>query len=224
MLKRWTLLICLFLLLGVIVNIAVAWGSALFVPLDWSQNVRGMRYKQGMRWELQKWSGWAGVRLYSVQWGTHGIEWEGFGPDPREFIPHWANLDRPTSRVVRSPDLEIEVREAEARGLPLISMWSEMEWFDGPAHEVRGGFETGLAPWQRGGARIPRVLPARIAMPGFAINTIFYAAILWLLWFGPGMIRRGSRRRRGWCVRCGYDLRGSGAGMCSECGAAGRAS
>jgi hypothetical protein len=31
-------------------------------------------------------------------------------------------------------------------------------------------------------------------------------------------LRRRRRRRRGLCPMCGYDLRGSPSGVCSECG------
>ena len=67
-------------------------------------------------------------------------------------------------------------------------------------------------------------LPLRLLWPGFAINTIFYAAILWLLTLGPFNVRRFIRRKRGRCIKCGYDLRGhsrtnSGGEVCPECGA-----
>ena len=38
--------------------------------------------------------------------------------------------------------------------------------------------------------------------------------------FVPGPIRRRRRRRRGLCVRCGYDLTGNQSGTCPECGEA----
>src|SRR5688572_25754871 len=53
--------------------------------------------------------------------------------------------------------------------------------------------------------------------PGFAINTIFYAAILWLVFAAPFRVRRWRRIRRGLCVRCAYPV-GTSA-VCSECGA-----
>ncbi len=40
-------------------------------------------------------------------------------------------------------------------------------------------------------------LPPRLIWPGFAFNTIFYAAILWLLVCGPFALRRYIRRKRG---------------------------
>ena len=40
-------------------------------------------------------------------------------------------------------------------------------------------------------------LRLRLIWPGFAINTIFYAAILWLLVCGPFALRRHIRHKRG---------------------------
>src|SRR5579862_6120484 len=55
--------------------------------------------------------------------------------------------------------------------------------------------------------------------PGFALNTIFYAAIAWGLWQIPLAIRRRRRRRLNRCVKCGYDLKGlAPASACPECG------
>jgi hypothetical protein len=38
-----------------------------------------------------------------------------------------------------------------------------------------------------------------------------------LIAFIRGPVRRRSRRRRGLCVRCGYDLTGNTSGVCPEC-------
>jgi hypothetical protein len=78
---------------------------------------------------------------------------------------------------------------------------------------VRGVFVATLA------------LPLRPLWPGFAINTVFYAAILWMLFAVTGAMRGWRRAKRGLCVKCGYDLRGRGANStaCPECGAAVRA-
>ena len=62
------------------------------------------------------------------------------------------------------------------------------------------------------------LLSLRPIWSGFAINTIFYAAILWLLTLGPFTARRMIRRKRGLCIKCGYDLRGDFSSGCPECG------
>ena len=53
----------------------------------------------------------------------------------------------------------------------------------------------------------PRIL-LQLLWVGFAINSLFYAAILWLAIPGPFALRPHIRRKRGWCIKCGYELRG----------------
>lgn len=65
--------------------------------------------------------------------------------------------------------------------------------------------------------RPQRLLPLRPLWPGFAINTLVYGAVAWLLILAPGVLRRWSRRTRGQCERCGYPCGDSS--VCSECGA-----
>ena len=72
---------------------------------------------------------------------------------------------------------------------------------------------------------IPRLLPLKPIWPGFAINTLFYAMTLWMLFAlggTPFALRRRLRVKRGLCPKCAYDLRGDGhpaAGdVCPECG------
>ena len=62
-------------------------------------------------------------------------------------------------------------------------------------------------------------LPLRPIWPGFAINTVFYAVVLWLLTLAPFTARRFIRRKRGHCIKCGYDLRAVEHEKCPECGA-----
>jgi hypothetical protein len=60
-------------------------------------------------------------------------------------------------------------------------------------------------------------LPLRPLPTGFAINTLFYAAILAAFSVTGDMLRGSRRRRRGLCARCGYPVGASPT--CSECGA-----
>src|SRR5262245_26344332 len=78
---------------------------------------------------------------------------------------------------------------------------------------VRGGIALALPP--RHGI-FPRALPFLPIWPGFAINTIFYAAIVLLLFAAPGRLRRRRRIKRGLCPACAYPVGSSDT--CSECG------
>ena len=65
-----------------------------------------------------------------------------------------------------------------------------------------------------------RALPYEPIWPGFSINTIFYAAIVWMLFVFPLVLRRHVRRKRGQCAACGYSLRKNVSEKCPECGVA----
>jgi hypothetical protein len=71
-----------------------------------------------------------------------------------------------------------------------------------------------LPPTNSGGYE--RWVPYKLLWPGFAINTMFYAAILWLLFAAPGIVRRRFRARRGQCPACAYPVGASD--VCTECG------
>lgn len=65
-------------------------------------------------------------------------------------------------------------------------------------------------------------LPLLPIWPGFLLNTIFYAMLLFALIRTPRAVRRARRRRRGRCAACGYNRKGlEAAAVCPECGAAG---
>jgi hypothetical protein len=73
-----------------------------------------------------------------------------------------------------------------------------------------------LAPWQT--ARDRLVFPQSIIWPGFVIDTLFYAAIWFGVFFGFASAKRAIRRASGRCPMCGYDLRGALDAGCPECG------
>jgi hypothetical protein len=61
-----------------------------------------------------------------------------------------------------------------------------------------------------------RRVPIRPIWPGFAINTLFYSAICWLLVAAPLAVRRRRRIKRGLCPACAYPVGASD--VCTECG------
>ena len=117
----------------------------------------------------------------------------------------------------------------EARGWPLRALMCEVSWEHDATTRMRVGSMQQQWAIPLGGTQgpmaVPRRLPLKPVWPGFAINTILYAAALWLVFCaGPGFVRRRIRRRRGQCLHCGYDLRGQpgaetgASAKCPECG------
>ncbi len=157
--------------------------------------------------------------------GAAAVVYRDFDPKPIEdLLPRWANDDSWEPFFVRV---------YEGRGWPLLalscthetSMAAIIAQLTSKAKVTsltpKGAILTGLTPARSvRGFFVPRTLPLRPIWPGFTVNTIFYAAILWLLTLGPFTARRIIRRKRGRCIKCGYDLRGTsgGGGGCPECG------
>ena len=124
-------------------------------------------------------------------------------------------------------DAPPHLRMEEACGWPLLSLRWYMLWPLGQ-RELYGGIELGGTRQYvlRNGTSIAfpnpkasvgdRTLPLIPIWPGFAVNTLFYAVVLWMLICGPFVLRRFIRVKRGRCVKCGYPMGESAA--CSECG------
>ncbi|MHC5022458.1 MAG: hypothetical protein ACYTGG_00915 [Planctomycetota bacterium] len=144
--------------------------------------------------------------------------------DPEAMIEPWSRLDRPSRELVQlaraDPDgRHLEYRIVHGVGLPCRSMWCQAWLAVGPVGApeplpVSGFIATSLPRWQK---MFQRVLPLRPLWPGFAVNTVFYAAMIWLLIPGPFVLRRVIRCRRGLCPWCAYPVGAST--VCTECGA-----
>ncbi len=66
------------------------------------------------------------------------------------------------------------------------------------------------------GCRVVRLLPLRPLWAGVIVNTIFYAAVFWLLVALPRTLHGRVRRLLCRCPQCGYPIGGSA--VCTECG------
>ena len=225
--KRWFTRLAVFLLLGAIVNVAVAWGCAVWVDPTKGEDEIGFRSSGQHTWEFVRTVAPGTTLLWSTRgWRKEPLGIPDHGPAPEGFVPSWTDLGVATSEFIdivdRSPDsLVLERRWLHCFGWPRRSLWSHWHRIDDPGEPApvytSGGYVLSLEPWMN---FIPRALPARPIWSGFTINTIFYAALLWLLAFGPLAARRFIRHKRGRCIKCGYDLRGTsgGGGGCPECG------
>ena len=126
--------------------------------------------------------------------------------DPR--VPQWSRMRNLPAYQEGDP---MPMIYDFAYGWPMLSMWysvdAERDWQTG----------TVLARTSSG-AFSDFEFPLRVLGTGFAIDSAFYAATWFVLLSAPGMLRRYVRRRRGRCIKCGYDLRGNLSQGCPECG------
>jgi hypothetical protein len=144
--RRLLIRLTLFLVLGTIVNVAVAWGCANIFGDRWMMHVSGSAVASQKQFLASTEQGWPMVALT-------------------------LKASESAPAVFRNPIV--------------VGKW-ELAWH-------------------------PR-------WPGFAINTVFYAGVLWLLFAAPFALRRRRRTKRGLCPKCAYPVGSSE--VCTECGAA----
>lgn len=227
-----------FLLLGAVVNVGVAWGSAIWVEFgyqgptnfdyfaDWEGTSRFPSYTALRWWRMSA----CRVEVYKVDYsgGVPGTNTATFD----ELIPNWGQ------DFLHIPELDDIVpdrwtydplawgdRAVDARGWPCLAVWGGIRppsgpWSNGAAASqdwmVRGAIPLSqYSPKGRNYVAL-KWLPYLPVWPGFAINSMFYAATIWLLFTGPRTLRRWRRLRRGLCVACGYPVGQSAT--CTECG------
>jgi hypothetical protein len=228
-----------FLMLGAIVNVAVAWASALKPPpLNFTNihnqtasSVRKLPQEPAdafwpTHWMVKQHQSFAGVRTVVTVISLPGKSTE---DDFQRLLPQ---VDGFREKLV---DRELKPMTVDdwcgffvwdARGWPMLSLTCHWPWWhnpDWPKPSIKFGVNVGVptqaSAWPFGVFEL-RALPFCPLWPGSAINTIFYGAILWLLWITPGKVRRFVRIRQGRCPSCGYQIAEGVGPRCSECGAA----
>jgi hypothetical protein len=211
--------LCLFLLLGAIINVAVAW-SCFRWSSQQTQTARpetpqerawlashGERPAQLMFCWMHPSTG-LGVTQYFIHLGDSGYE--------AQIRKRRAEIEGHDASVIYMPPrfgaTRVEI------GLPLPSLTAEVfvhseDWClrcRRPRLEQHGWLEVPLSVWS---------LPAAPLWPGFVVNTGVYAvliAMLWWLFTGPFAFRQRSRIRRDLCPHCAYPVGVSP--VCTECG------
>jgi hypothetical protein len=205
------------LLAGAIINVVVAWGCAaradfIVGRIEYGSferaneiAVRGLMSQCGAR------------RAVINSWPKESAPERVRALPSLDQLPNWIESVLDESRFALKPDAFGRPRFAlaDAFGLPWLSLgcsWQdEYVLLTGVRLDDTGAFYN---------SETVRAFPLRPLWPGFAINTIFYAAVLWVLFAVPGAIRKRVRRKRGQCAACGYSLRGTPEiDKCPECGA-----
>jgi hypothetical protein len=200
-------IILISLLAGALVNIAVAWGCARWSPFepmgiaDPAQSHVSPPDYVGLGFEitfvpnrngmscLDMTSGWPLLTLRQRSWQQF------------QLVPRLEKIGSAIQKLTRDAEGPIEPELREFIRDRIVRL------------QLKARFHQKLAP----AVRTPRrVLLTTPLWPGFAVNTLFYAAILWPLICGASVIHRCIRRRRGLCPWCAYPMGQSG--VCTECG------
>src|SRR5262245_48524385 len=193
--------LALFLLLGAILNVVVAWSCALFVDLEFRDAKayvdQGWSYYRIQRMNKERLMIWRSIRA-----DKRGI---------KKAVPSWSVVSG-----ARVASRQLDPREIagpfgfyleEGTGWPCTSMYASMvmNGLIGAApppaitrldsglllfEEDRQWLLQPQKPTARSAWQFVRVAPTRPIFPGFALNTILYAAILWLPFAAFGRIRR----------------------------------
>ncbi len=230
--KRVTIRIVFFLLLGAIINVAVAWGCALWIDaiaFEMSEGKIAIWYADGYAHAgsaLQRSAtliiGYSRREMshqefneYLTRTGTEVMLPMDQSSFPSGSLPSLIWQSRSQSLFKYGWDI--------ANGWPFVALRYRMLL-------TEDDFMNLMPPVLNNGLKLSRseepitssfltgrALPLRPLWPGFAINTLFYAVIIWLLTFGPLTLRRLIRHKRGLCTKCAYDLRHADHRVCPEC-------
>lgn len=194
----------IFLLLGAIVNVAVAWGCVLALESHQWQDVEQPTVEE-VEWWNRSSPQWIQSEPTCVRRATClGVRADSI----------W--VDEPRMHV--APQSVTRIRA----GLPLRSFDLE-SWYDSTTlrdpPSTRRILERGV--WV---VRVPRnvrpeiLLPLRPLWAGLVTDTILGALVFWSLYEGCCWFRRVRRLGRGLCPMCGYPIGISP--VCTECGEA----
>jgi len=190
------------LIAGATLNVAVAWGCALWLE----RTPSGL---WGPSEPEHRWADDVGLRrdlLHSVL-TRHNLAVR------EEFLCRFPSV-RESSRGTNEP---VAVALKMSSGTPLPAFTAEYRAVGDDLLDPLWSWTSSVGfaiRYQRDW----RFLPFAPLWPGFAINTLFYAGVLWMLFCGPFALRRMIRRRRGQCPACAYPIGQSP--VCTECGAA----
>jgi hypothetical protein len=209
--------IAICLLLGVAVNVAVAWTCVYRVGFG-SFEARQYELVTGQYWTVMTWSAFGSGRIVSVRPVTGSGAVKPVG-DRRPEIPPWSGIPNDAVLATATPNF---LEAAEARGWPFLSLSAtfaaatlspSFAWDSRYGVEIRPPAHAANVYDASG-----RTLPLRPIWGGFVANTLLYAATIWLVSRVPAAWRRRIRRARGLCANCGYPPGNSA--VCTECGSA----
>lgn len=220
--------------LGVLTTIVIAWVCALLV--NPKGNTRGPTLgiaaidRDGWRWTLIGNVGFGSTQLLWTPWPVANLDRDNT-PYNTGLIPSWSVHARLSPESVpENSSYQIDFIE-DARGWPLRAFRSWRKTHTHAQSMKIGGVMESVqvySPVQRfawlempgwiNRSIQPTGIPLMPLWSGFLADSALFGATWFVMLFGPGMVRRGIRRRRGCCPMCAYDLRRNLDAGCPECG------
>ena len=214
--RRRVSLLIICILLGAILNIAVAWSCAIWsrpdpataavlseqdslthwhqiAPTHWVAEVAQIRPSAIEPFGSLQTS--FGMRIRTI--GVHGFYFSETSPELAVGDMAWHAFEYSVGWPIACLHF-MEFKSTDARPPIFQKAWVAS----------RGISSLHVSPGQK--------LPYGPIWIGLVINTIFYAAVAWLVLRGPSEIRRRIRQYRGRCQACGYPIGLSS--VCTECG------
>ncbi len=212
-------IVLLSLLIGLATSVCIAWLCAWLSPLEGVQNVPRFSHQANPRWILRLREGLGVTQVSSVI--DHEQERIVDAADCRN-VP-WSRTKQPPPEGAQWNALPQMVESAT--GWPWRAMMWDADWV-----YPRGATAPTVLS-VRGGIVLPggiaasplihvvrNVLPLKIIWRGMILNALVFGAAWWLVTAAFATRRCLLRAMIGHCPSCGYDLRGTHLGQCSECG------
>ena len=187
--RRRLLILAVFLLAGAVVNVGVAWGC--YSRADPDQQTTLILDREMALWKKYADRGWP--------------------PEPTQ-----ATYGRAFGFETSSCSVTASGALVGSGPMGFGESATPMNWY--LIWEDRAGWPAYALLTGSGAAYLWGLVPARPLWPGFTVNTLFYAATLWMLGYSVHALRRLIRVKRALCPACAYP-RGE-SDVCSECGKA----
>jgi hypothetical protein len=210
-------LVVVSILLGVVINITVAWGLAGLVGVPPPPG-KQLLPAQPLSWPRQVPEGWpAPSEVHIGRWWCCTTI-HAFGGHSVRRLEELNALTKASEEMISCnlhisqwgwPMRSLEIQWPHSQNM-LVSIWL----FKRPTEPA---LRTGLpvsTTLTRSSERTH--LPLMPVWPGFVINSLVYATLAGVAVCCPGVVRRAARRRSGRCVMCGYEV--AGLARCPECG------
>lgn len=218
--KRCLTRILICLLLGVIINIAIAWGFWL-----WGERPSGidsnanpiMKFEQVdpdesmlKTWERRAQDHWPDEPMQASRFAAAGVTYRSLLHIEGAFDISEFDEDEAFAKMKQQEHFWINEIDC---GWPMRSLaldrWGSRDGLKMPEQDSNGWLlDTD-----------PRLeLPVQPKFIGMLVNTAFYALLILGVGFALQLVKAGIRRRRGHCPRCNFDLRHDRTVGCPECG------